>query len=129
MLKKIRTAGAALLFTLCIVITMDVVEVSAKSIHYAGVYKQKSNKAKYYLELREYDFPDSSGMVGNYYFVPRKRGYVNQNAEFWKIGKNTYMEECGEIQNGGYKLIFKVYKYNGSVVKTKIRCFYNELIR
>lgn len=118
MLKKIRTAGAALLFTLCIVITMDVVEVSAKSIHYAGVYKQKSNKAKYYLELREYDFPDSSGMVGNYYFVPRKRGYVNQNAEFWKIGKNTYMEECGEIQNGGYKLIFKVYK-DRVVVKQK----------
>ena len=118
MLKKIRTAGAALLFTLCIVITMDVVEVSAKSIHYAGVYKQKSNKAKYYLELREYDFPDSSGMVGNYYFVARKRGYVNQNAEFWKIGKNTYMEECGEIQNGGYKLIFKVYK-DRVVVKQK----------
>lgn len=118
MLKKIRTAGAALLFTLCIVITMDVVEVSAKSIHYAGVYKQKSNKAKYYLELREYDFPDSSGMVGNYYFVPRKRGYVNQNAEFWKIGKNTYMEECGEIQNGGYKFIFKVYK-DRVVVKQK----------
>ena len=118
MLKKIRTAGAALLFSLCIVIIMDVGEVSAKSIHYAGVYKQKSNKAKYYLELREYDFPDSSGMVGNYYFVPRKRGYVNQNAEFWKIGKNTYMEECGEIQNGGYKLIFKVYK-DRVVVKQK----------
>ncbi len=118
MLKKIRTAGAALLFSLCIVIIMDVGEVSAKSIHYAGVYKQKSNKAKYYLELREYDMPDDSGMVGNYYFVPRKRGYVYQHAEFWKIGKNTYMEECGEIQNGGYKLIFKVYK-DRVVVKQK----------
>ena len=118
MLKRIWKAGVVLVFMLCIMVTMNTVDVSAKNIHYGGVYKQKSNKAKYYLELREYDFPDSSGMVGNYYFVPRKRGYVCQNAEFWKIGKNTYMEECGEIQNGGYKLIFKVYK-DRVVVKQK----------
>ena len=52
MLKRIWKAGVVFVFMLCIMMTMNTVDISAKNIHYGGVYKQKSNKAKYYLELR-----------------------------------------------------------------------------
>lgn len=85
-------------------------------IKFSGVYKKNSKKAKYYLELRQYDMPDDSGFVGNYWFVPKKAGYVEHHEEFKKKAKNMYVDKCGKMSQGGYKLTFKVYK-NRVVVK------------
>lgn len=37
MLKRIWKAGVVLVFMLCIMVTMNTVDVSAKNIHYGGV--------------------------------------------------------------------------------------------
>ena len=116
MIKKIVKIFMVMLLLISTVQFLNVFDVSAKSIKFSGVYKKNSKKAKYYLELRQYDMPDDSGFVGNYWFVPKKAGYVEHHEEFKKKSKNMYVDKCGKMSQGGYKLTFKVYK-NRVVVK------------
>ena len=95
MIKKIVKIFMVMLLLISTVQFLNVFDVSAKSIKFSGVYKKNSKKAKYYLELRQYDMPDDSGFVGNYWFVPKKAGYVEHHEEFKKKAKNMYVDKCG----------------------------------